>query len=194
MDTIAIFSSFVEAHKYLGYAALFLGMILEGEVILMASGILVNINALDLEKVFFVAFLGVLANDVFWYYLGSHIKNKYYKKKIIMWAEAKVRKILPHIENNPAKAIFISKFIAGINHPTLVVLGFLKIDFFYFLKHQLWASFLWTLTFLFLGVLFGYTAISYSRRFEEFILTAIFLIAGVMIIERLTRFLIRKNG
>jgi membrane protein DedA with SNARE-associated domain len=187
METVAIFTAFAENHRYLGYLILFLGMIAEGEVILMAAGILVNVGALALTETFFVAFFGVLANDIIWYGLGAHLKNKYCEKKMIRRAEAKVRAILPHLEKNPIKAIFISKFIAGINHPTLLLLGFLKIDFGFFMRHQLWASLLWTLTFLSLGVTFGYAAISYSHRLKEFVFVAILLLVIAMLVDKIIK-------
>ncbi len=193
METVAIFTSLAEEHRYLVYLVLFLGMIAEGEVVLMAAGILVNVGALALMETFFVAFAGVMANDVIWYGIGARLKDKYCKKKLIKKAEAKVRAVLPHLEKNPAKAIFISKFIAGINHPTLLLLGFLKINFNFFMRYQLWASLLWTLTFLSLGIFFGYAAISFSRRFKEFVFVAILLLVIAMLIEKIVKLTVQKK-
>jgi len=184
----------VKEHRYLGYALLFLGMIIEGEVILMTAGILANLGALSLESVFIVSYLGVLVNDVFWYHIGMYLKNNHGHQSLLLWAERKVKSFLPGIEKNPAYAIFISKFIAGINHPTIVILGFLKINFKYFMKLQIFASLVWTLVFISLGFVFGHTAISFSHKIHEFIIAAILLMAAAMLLERSIRYVVNKNG
>lgn len=194
MDALAIAINFIEEHRYLGYLVLFLGMIIEGEVVLMTGGILANLNAFSLESVFIVSFLGVLANDIIWYHIGAYLKNNHGRRNLLLRAERKVKTLLPGIEKNPAYAIFISKFIAGINHPTLVVLGFLKINFKYFMKLQILASLVWTLVFISLGFAFGHTAINVSRKIHEFIIAAILLMAAVMLLERGIRYVIKRNG
>lgn len=194
MDALAIALNFIGEHRYLGYLVLFLGMIVEGEVILMTAGILANLGALSLEDVFIVSFLGVLANDVIWYHIGVYLKNNHGHQSLLLRAERKVKSLLPGIEKNPAYAIFISKFIAGINHPTLVILGFLKINFKYFMKLQFFASLVWTLVFISLGFAFGHTAISLSRKVDVFIIYAIALMAAAMLLERGIRYVINKNG
>jgi membrane protein DedA with SNARE-associated domain len=184
----------VKEHRYLGYAFLFFGMIVEGEVFLMIAGILANLNAFSLEEVFAVSFAGVLVNDVFWYHIGVYLKNNHGHRSLLQRAEKKVKKLLPNIESNPAYAIFISKFIAGFNHPTLIILGFLKTNFKYFMKLQVLASLVWTLIFISLGFAFGHTAISVSRRIHVFIIAAVVLIAAVMLLERGIRYVVNKNG
>lgn len=194
MDALVIAINFIGEHRYLGYLVLFFGMIVEGEVLLMTSGILANLNALNLESVFVAAFLGVLANDIIWYHIGAYLKNNHGHRRLLLRAERKVKKLLPGVGKNPAYAIFISKFIAGLNHPTLIVLGFLKTNFKYFMKLQIFASLVWTLIFLSLGFVFGHTAISLSRKVDVFIISAIVLMAAALLLERGIRYVIRRNG
>lgn len=188
-----LFIKVVEEHRYFGYGFLFLGMIIEGEIILMTAGILVNINALGLGETFLVAYLGVLANDAIWYYLGARIRNKYGENAYIKKAERKVNGFMPNIREKPAGAIFISKFIMGLNHPTLVLLGYFRVRFAYFMKIQAFASFAWTSVFLTLGTIFGYTAINLTGRFQKFIFVAIFFIVAVIILERIIRYFFKKK-
>jgi membrane protein DedA with SNARE-associated domain len=194
MDELGIVLSFIEENRYLGYLVLFLGMIIEGEVILMIGGILANLSALNLESVFVISFIGVLVNDVLWYHIGVYLKNNHGHRTLLQRAERKVKKLLPGIETSPAYAIFISKFIAGFNHPTLIMLGFLKVNFKYFMKLQIFASLVWTLVFISLGFAFGHTAISLSRKIHVFIIAAVILIVAVMLLERSIRYVISKNG
>lgn len=194
MDALSVAINFIGEHRYLGYLVLFLGMIAEGEIVLMIGGILAHLNALSLESVFIISFLGALANDIIWYNIGAYLKNNHGQRRLLLRAERKVKKLLPSAEKNPAYAIFISKFIAGLNHPTLIILGFLKINFKYFMKLQIFASLVWTLIFISLGFAFGHTAISVSRKIHGFIISAIVLMAAVMLLERGIRYVIRRNG
>lgn len=194
MDALAVALNFIGEHRYLGYLVLFLGMIVEGEVFLMTAGILANLNAFSLEEVFIVSFAGVLVNDIIWYHIGVYLKNNHGHRSLLLRAERKVKKLLPSIEISPAYAIFISKFIAGFNHPTLIILGFLKTNFKYFMKLQFFASLVWTLVFISLGFAFGHTAISVSHKIHVFIISAVVLIAAVMLLERSIRYIVNKNG
>lgn len=194
MDELGIVLNFIEENRYLGYLVLFLGMIIEGEVILMIGGILANLNALNLESVFIFSFIGVLVNDILWYHIGVYLKNNHGHRSLLQRAERKVKKLLPGIETSPAYAIFISKFIAGFNHPTLIMLGFLKVNFKYFMKLQVFASLVWTLVFISLGFAFGHTAISVSRKVHVFVIAVVVLIVAAMLLERGIRYVINKNG
>jgi membrane protein DedA with SNARE-associated domain len=194
MDELSIVLKFIEENRYLGYLVLFLGMIVEGEVLLMIGGILANLDALNLESVFIVSFVGVLVNDIVWYHIGVYLKNNHGHRSLLQRAERKVKKLLPGVETSPAYAIFISKFIAGFNHPTLIILGFLKTNFKYFMKLQFFASLAWTLVFISLGFAFGHTAISVSRKMHVFIIAAVVLIVAVMLLERGIRYIVNKNG
>ncbi len=194
MDALGAVLNFIEEHRYLGYLVLFLGMIVEGEVLLMTAGILANLNALSLESVFVAAFSGVLANDIIWYHIGVYLKNNHGHRNLLLRAEQKVKKLLPSVEKSPAYAIFISKFVAGLNHPTLIILGFFKTNFRYFMKLQFFASLVWTLVFISLGFAFGHAAISVSRKVHVFIIFAILLMAAALLLERGIRYIVNKNG
>ena len=190
---LELFISTVSEHRHWGYVVLFLGMIVEGEFILMAAGVLAQIGALNLGITFLAAYVGVLTNNIFWYGIGAYLKKKHTHRKFIQWIENRNTRFLASTKEKPLKAMFISKFITGIGHPTLILLGFLKIDLKYFLKAQALISFLWTLIFLALGFLFGYAAISFSHRLNKFLLIAFILIISVLIMNRILRRFIGSN-
>jgi len=70
MFTFHAINSFAETHRYLGYAILFLGMIIEGELFLLTYGIFLHLNDFDPGDVFIFAYPGVIFSDIFWYHLG----------------------------------------------------------------------------------------------------------------------------
>lgn len=193
MEIDSLLMSLAEVHKYFALGVLFFGMIFEGETVLMLSGILVNLGFLGFKTTFFVAFLGVLVNDIVWYYLGFKIRKNFKDSRFVKFVENKVKTSFPGIEENPSKAIFISKFIAGLNHPTLIMLGILRTNFKQFIKLQLVASFLWTVMFLLIGIAFGQTAIKLSKMFYKFVIIIVLFIVAVNLVEGLLGKIIRKQ-
>lgn len=193
-NALALFTSIIIEHSQLIYAVLFLAMIIEGEFFLMAVGVLVHLGALQLGETFFVAYAGVLMSDIFWYNIGVYLKNHHSNHRPVKWLENKTARFLVSAKEKPFKAMFISKFISGLNHSTLILLGFLKVDFKYFIKAQIIISFLWTLLFLALGFLFGYAAFSFTHRLNKFLLIALVLIISVLFVDRILRHFIGNNG
>jgi len=189
MDTFHAINSFAYAHRYLGYAILFFGMLVEGETFLMLYGIFTHLKVFDWGDAFLIAYFGVIFSDVLWYYLGAFLKKNYPGSNFINKSEIRIRSYFPDFEKKPAKVLFISKFIAGTNHATLMLSGFLKIDFKYFLKLQVIISFLWVAVFLMLGFLFGFAALGYSHRFEKFLLMALVFLVSVKLVEKLLKYI-----
>ena len=194
MHTLNLFINFVIEHRYLGYTVLFFAMIFEGELFLVATGILVGLNAFDPFDAFFFAFAGVLAGDMLWYWLGRYLAHRHFENKFVVGAIYRVKKILPGLERNPAHVIFLSKFIYGLNHTTILVLGFLKVEFRQFIRTQFFTSLFWSLIFLPLGILFGGAAITYAHSLDKFILVVVVSFVALIIAERVVRkFLVKAQ-
>lgn len=87
----------------------------------------------------------------------------------------------------------MSKFIAGTNHATLLLSGFLKVDFKYFFKLQIIISFIWVTFFLTLGFFFGYAALNYSHRLEKFLLMVVVLLISAKLAEELLKYIFKKK-
>jgi len=61
-----------------GLWVVFFGMIFEGTVVIILSGVLCHLGVLPCEKTYIVAILGAIAGDQMWYFAG-----KYYAKAIL---------------------------------------------------------------------------------------------------------------
>jgi membrane protein DedA with SNARE-associated domain len=194
MITFQEITFFAQAHRYLGYAILFLGMLVEGETFLMAYGILTHLKAFDWGDAFLIAYFGVIFSDILWYHLGVFLKKRYPSSRFLNNNEKRVRKYFPDFEKKPAKALLMSKFIAGTNHATLMIAGILKVDFKYFFKLQVMISFLWVATFLTLGFLFGFAALGYSHKFEKFLLMALVLLISAKLLEQLLKYIFAEKS
>ena len=188
------FISFVEAHRYLGYAVLYFAMVIEGEVFLIVAGILARLKAFDIGDAFFIALSGVLTGDCLWYYFGSALKGKSFATRLIAQAKKTVMFLLPHFSNKPFKSIFLSKFIYGANHATLVVSGALGIVFRTFIKAELVASSSWTIFFLSVGFFFGNTAIQMTHKASRFILLTVIFVVAFVSLQRFFASRYEKNN
>ena len=195
MFTFHAINSFAETHRYLGYAILFLGMIIEGELFLLAYGMLLHLKAFDPGDVFIFAYLGVIFSDILWYHPGVFLKKKLVSTSgFLKRSEERARKLFPYFETNPTRALLTSRFVAGTNHATMVLAGFLKMDFKYFLKLQLAISFVWCVFFLLMGYLFSFAALGYSHKFEKFIQVALVLLVAAKLFAQLLKYVFEEKG
>lgn len=180
--TVEHFISFVEMHRYSGYLILFFAMVLEGEVFLILAGMLAQLKAFDIGDVLWISLAGVFAGDLLWYYLGFKLKDKVFAQKTIVHAERSVKFFLPHFKEKPFNSIFLSKFIYGANHATLVMSGVLKVPFILFVKAEFFASIVWVLVFLSAGHFFGLAAIWVTHKATRFaLIVALFVVAFILL-------------
>ena len=56
--------------SHYGYVALFIGVFLEGETVLIAAGFAAHLGHLSLTWVILIAFAGSLTGDQFYFFLG----------------------------------------------------------------------------------------------------------------------------
>lgn len=180
--TVEHFISFVEVHRYTGYFILFFAMVLEGEVFLIVAGMLAQLHAFDIGDVLWVSLSGVLIGDGLWYYLGSELKNRGFAKNVVTRAEHSVSFFLPRFRERPFKSIFLSKFIYGANHATLVMSGVFKVPFILFAKAEVLASAMWVGVFLTAGHFFGLAAIWVTHKATRFaLIVALFVVAFILL-------------
>ena len=194
MHVLNLFIQLVQEHRYLGYTVLFFAMIYEGELFLATAGMLVGMRAFDPFDAFFFAFGGVLTGDLLWFWLGHYLKTHHANRTFISDILSKVHKVLPGLERNPAHVIFLSKFIYGLNHSTILALGYLKINFKEFCKVQFFTSLLWVVIFFVLGYLFGSAAIAFTHSFSKLLLVILLIVLGIFFLEkRVRKYLIRRE-
>ena len=188
------FISFVEAHRFIGYAILFVGMLLEGETILIGAGILIYLKAFDPFDTFMIAIPGVIIGDFLWYYLGMFLHKRYAENKMIIYAKKNILRLLPNFEQKPFWSIFVSKFIYGLNHSALIFSGFLKINLTLFAKAEILASIIWTIGNLILGYIMSYAAINVTHNIKFFGIIIISLVLAFIGTQRLIIYIARARA
>jgi membrane protein DedA with SNARE-associated domain len=192
--SLDLFISFIEANRFWGYWLLCVAMVFEGELFLTAAGMMARLHAFDFFDTFFFALSGVLIGDAFWYFIGRKLESQFPHHRITTYVIKRVKKYLPDIESNPFHVIFLSKFLYGMNHSTLVMLGFLKVPFGHFFRIQFFASFIWSLLFLTIGFIFGSVALTFTKRLQHFMILAFLsLIVIAVLVYIVDKFIVKAE-
>jgi membrane protein DedA with SNARE-associated domain len=189
MNTIHALTHFADGYAFLAYVLLFVGVVLEGELVMILAGILAQIGALSMPMVLGISFGAALVKTISWYQLGYLLNKKYSENKFLKYLERRVLYLFPYFKEKPFWSIFVSKFIYGINHFTLILAGFLKINFKTYFKAELYSSILWVLVMTGLGYFFSQTALGFSKDIHRFSLIILLFIIGFVFLEKIIAFL-----
>lgn len=186
MHTVKILTLLVEHHQSLAYLFIFIGLVFEGEFFIIFSGILTHIGALNFFYTLAFILLGGFVKTLLGYQIGRLIHNKWHETRFLKHIEKRVRNVMPRFKKKPFWSIFISKFIIGLNHIVIIYAGFLKINYKKYLKAEIASTVIWAPLLLYIGYLFGYTALSISKEIWKFSLIVLLLIIGFMLLDKLT--------
>lgn len=183
-QSIDVFIQLVQDHRVWGYTILFFAMVVEGEMILIVAGMLARLKALDFGDVLWISFAGVMVGDALWYGLG--ILTTHSKKLAFLahHAEKSVHIFLPHFRTKPFRSIFLSKFIYGANHATLILSGIMRVKFPVFIRAEAYASFVWVAIYAVAGYMFGHAALAVTHKALRFALIALIFMVGFILIQR----------
>jgi membrane-associated protein len=184
MHTVKILTLLVDHHQILAYAVIFLGLIFEGEFVVIAAGIFAHLGALDFSFALIFILLGGISKTFLGYYVGGIIHNKWHNTKILKHVEKKVFNIMPRFKKKPFWSIFTSKFIMGLNNAVIIYSGYMKVDYRKYLKAEFFSTVIWAPLLLSLGFFFGYTALNVSREIWRFSLVAILLIISFIFVDK----------
>ena len=185
MHTVNFLSHLVENYETLVYLFMFLGLVVEGEIILISAGIFLHLGVFNYPVTLAIIILGVLAKTFLGYYLGVFMHHNWHETKFLKYIAKRIRSILPHFKKNPFWSIFISKFIIGFNNAVIIYSGYLKIDFKKYIKAELLSTLVWTPILIGLGYFFSYAAISFSREIWKFSFVIMVLVIGFIVLDRL---------
>ncbi|MDX2165601.1 MAG: DedA family protein [Deltaproteobacteria bacterium] len=104
-----------------GYLAIFLGTFLEGETILVLGGFAAHRGLLALPGVMLAAFLGSVASDQLFFFIGRRHGSAWLAKRP-GW-QANVDRVKRLIEHHDTLIILSFRFIYGVRNVTPLVLG-----------------------------------------------------------------------
>lgn len=164
-----------------GYFALFAGVFLEGETIVVAASFAAHQGYLKLPWVILVTFLGSLTGDQLYFFLGR-LKGRAYLKSHPLW-EPRVRRVQRLLERYRRLVMVGFRFWYGFRTVTPFALGISEVRTGQFIVFNVIGALAWSLTLGLLGFLFGAaleTFLADVRRYERAALLVILLVgAGI---------------
>lgn len=184
MHTVKLLTSLVENHQILVYALIFIGLVFEGEFILITTGILAHLGALNFWFALIFILFGGICKTFLGYFIGKMVHKKFNGTNFMKYIEKKVFIVMPRFNHKPFWSIFISKFIMGANHVVIIFAGYLKIDYKKYLKAEFISTAIWAPLLLSLGYFFGYMALNVSKEIWRFSLIVLILITGFIVLDK----------
>lgn len=185
MNTVEVLNHLVENNLTLAYVLIFLGLIFEGEIVVITTGVLSSLGALD----FWVSLSFILAGGIVktfgGYYLGVLLHRKCNQHRFFKYLEKRVLYFMPRFKEKPFWSIFISKFVMGTNYLVVIFSGYHKINFKTFLKADIFSTIIWAPLLLSLGFFFSQTALSYTKEIGRFSLVILALLIIFLLFDKL---------
>ena len=185
MHTVSILNNLVANHEIWAYFVIFLGLIFEGEVVVIFAGVLSNLGALSYPMALVFILAGILTKIFVLYYLGSLLQEKYNHRKFFQYVEKRISSVMPRFEQKPFWSIFASTFIMGIGWIVMLFAGYKKINYKTYLKAEISSVAIWAPLLLSIGYFFGEAALSVTRELWKFSLVILLLIIGYVLFDKI---------
>jgi membrane protein DedA with SNARE-associated domain len=184
--------NFSEIHRAFAYLAMFLGMFIEGELILILAGILIRGGHLDFFDTLFIAFVAVVLHDIVYWLIGKKLAERG-KQKFLFFNLERISPILEKIKNNNELYIFVSKFAWNLNRFVLIASGYIGTPFKKFIRYSLPAGFIWAITFISLGFIFAQKTEILKKDLKTVAVSLTIFLLAVIVLENLFQKIFNNN-
>lgn len=189
--SISALSHFIEIHAIIIYFVITLGVILEGEIVVIFAGIFSYLGSIHFLIALIAVILGCAIKSFLGYIIGVYLQKHHLNNGFIKKVEMRLSSLFPHFNEKPFWAIFISRFfVFGIGWFTLVFSGFKKVPIKTYIKAEALSLMIWSILFIVLGFFFGYTALSISRDIRNFIGIILLFFLMFFVLEKILAFII----
>jgi len=158
-----------------------MGIVLEGEMIMLSSVIAAHKGYLNLWIVMVISFSGTLGSDWFYFFFGREKgKNWLLNKQKI---KGKLKKVTQKLQKYPAIVIVSYRFLYGFKTLTPVFLGASEIQTITFISYSFFSTLLWCLLYGTLGYTSGEIIKTRLAHIEniELIIVGFLLLGGILI-------------
>ena len=191
MLTLSYIKHFAAMHADIAYILIILGVIIEGEIIVVMAGIFAHLGSINIYYAFLATIFGGGIKSVLGYSLGYYLQKNHSHRPIIYQAERRVNYFLPNFCGKPFWSIFLSRFlILGIHWFALIYTGYKKIKARTFAKAESLSLLVWSIAMLSIGYFFSYTALSISRDVRKFLVIILLFFIGFFVLEKIIAFII----
>jgi membrane protein DedA with SNARE-associated domain len=150
------FLVWIQPYKYI---VLFFGAIVEGPMLMMASGFLYHLGQFDFLPMYIALMGGDFVADIGWYCLGRFGGQAFIFKYSYLFhiTRETLEKVESRFKKYHQKILIISKLTMGFgfSHAVLTVAGIFRVPFKNYAMLNLFGGFIWTLFLLTIGYFFG---------------------------------------
>ncbi|MDP2789473.1 MAG: hypothetical protein Q8O46_05570 [bacterium] len=170
-------------YPLLQYIIIFLGAAFGGEIALFVFSFLAAQNVISMTFLVLLSFLGVLASDSMWLFLG---KTRFMQKIILhRYANPTISLIALAIEKvsrgNHMLALVFVKFLIGTRIVMLLYISNLPLSFLKFLRYNALATLLWLLVVIPIGFISG-LGFTYIAKVSENLYAGVGFVLLILII------------
>ena len=188
--SISAIRHFIEIHAVFIYIAIFLGVIIEGEIAVIFAGIFAFLGSINIFVAFASVILGGAMKSLIGYSIGYYLNKHHSHRPFMGKIEKRISHFLPRFIERPFWSIFTSRFlILGIGWFTLLFSGYKNIVLKTYIKAESFSLVIWSILVMSLGYFFGYTALSISRDVRHVLVLILVFFIGFFILEKVIAFI-----
>jgi membrane protein DedA with SNARE-associated domain len=187
MDHLSInfIRHFVEINAVIAYILIIVGVIIEGEIVVILAGICSHLGSLNPFIALLAVIVGGSIKSFVGYSIGFYLQAKHSERPFLSSMEKRISYFLPHFKERQFSSIFISRFlILGVGWFTLIFSGYKKVPLKIYTRAEALSLGIWSVGFLALGSFFSYTALSMSRDVRNFLGIILIFFIAFFILER----------
>lgn len=160
-----------------GYVAILIGTFLEGETTLILGGVTAKLGYLELQWVIACAFIGTLAGDQLFFFIGRY-HGAAYLRRHTSWNK-RIEKADRILQRHRILIIVGFRFLYGLRIIMPIAIGMSKIPIAAFVVLNVFGAALWAVVIGVLGYVFGHAVdlfVGDIRRYELEVLAAVLAI------------------
>ena len=177
--------------SHYGLWVIFFGMMVEGTMMILATGILCYLGVIPIKDAFVVATLGAIIGDQLWYYIGYKFTNKIFNKFPLL--AQKVKKLHTTVNKRGALLSFSGRFVYGGAILFPFALGTYKFPYTKFTLFDTLGVSLWSCLGISLGYFLGTGVEQYLGKIEKVWHFFLLLALAYLLIYTAKRFLLNKR-
>jgi len=183
---------FIAAYPLIVYPAIVIGTVAEMMVTLLLFGALAQEGYVNFGVVFLLGFLGSVAHDILFWYIGRHL-GAIKKTRYLFFDFSKVDRVLERLRPVTGIAVFFSKFIWNVNRIVLVSAGYVRTELWRLVRASIPASLVWALVLTSIGYVFADQTALFRQRIEYAGLMAAGVLALVVVVQLYARKFVRRH-
>ncbi len=174
----------------LGYILVFVGMMVEGDVVLFTVAFLTQQGFFDWRLALPVVLAGLVLGDWTWYWLGHRFRRPAW---LLHYVERLARPLDGHLLSNPLRTMFISKFAYGMGHITSLRVGALGMPPSRFIKINSLVSVPWFFLVSGLGFASGASFLLLQKYFRFAEIAILIGVAALVGFQHLVRYRLNRE-